>query len=163
MTNQQAKAETFRRLHIACNPLILTNVWDAGSALAVAKAGAPAIATGSASVAGAQGYDDGEDLPFDRLVDVVQAIVHVVDQPLSVDIETGYADDLESLAENVGQIIEAGAIGINIEDRRIDTAALRPVDEHAARIRAVRAKADALGMNLFINARTDVLDRKSVV
>lgn len=83
---------SFASLHQPGNPLILFNIWDAGSACAVAGAGAVALATGSASVAGSLGYDDGQALPFARLLQVVEGITSVSDLPLSVDFEAGYAD-----------------------------------------------------------------------
>ena len=82
--------QTFADMHTPGSPLILFNVWDAGSAIAVAKAGAKAIATGSAALAGAQGYDDGEALPFAALLTTSAQIKAAVDLPLSVDIESGF-------------------------------------------------------------------------
>lgn len=142
------KAE-FAALHRRDDPLILYNIWDAGSAKAVADAGAKAIATGSHSLAGAQGYADGEAIPFDTLLASVRMIAQSSDLPLTVDIEAGFALDLEALAANTRQLIEAGAIGCNFEDQLIGGDGLRPVEEQAERIAAV----DAAG--LFVNARTD--------
>ncbi|MEM8725542.1 MAG: isocitrate lyase/phosphoenolpyruvate mutase family protein, partial [Pseudomonadota bacterium] len=141
--------EAFAALHTGDQPLILYNIWDAGSAKAVAKAGAKANATGSHSLAGAQGYADGEAIPFDTLLTCVRMIAQSSDLPLTVDIEAGFADDLETLAANARRLIEAGAIGCNFEDQLIGGEGLRAVDEQAKRIAVV----DEAG--LFVNARTD--------
>lgn len=142
---------TFELLHQAGNPLILFNIWDAGSARAVADAGAAALATGSASVAGALGYSDGQALPFDLLLTVVERIRSVSDLPLSVDFEAGYADGPEGVAENAARLEALGVAGINLEDGIPPENGLRPADEQAALIGAIAGKA-----SLFINARTDL-------
>ncbi|WP_379546061.1 isocitrate lyase/phosphoenolpyruvate mutase family protein [Qipengyuania sp. DSG2-2] len=142
--------DDFAAHHRAAEPLVLFNIWDAGSARAVAEAGAKAIATGSLSLAGAQGFDDGEQMPFDALLTTVRQIAGAIDLPLTVDIETGYASDLEGLVQNAVQLRDAGAIGCNLEDRVIGTEELREVSEQCDRIRAV---SDA---GLFVNARTDL-------
>ena len=142
--------EDFAALHDSADPLILFNVWDAGSARAVAETGARAIATGSLSMAGAQGVDDGENLPFDGLLQTVQQIAGAIDLPLTVDFETGYAGDVSTLARNAGALRESGAVGCNIEDRLIDQPGLRDVDEQCERIETVAAE------GLFVNARTDI-------
>jgi len=153
---QNARARAFAALHVKGDPLILYNIWDAGSAKAVAAAGAKALATGSWSVAAAQGYGDGQAIPLDLLVRVAARIVASTDLPLSVDFEGGYAVDPEAVAANVAQVIAAGAIGINFEDQRVGGVGLHPVAEQQERIAAVRRAADAAGVPLFINARTDL-------
>lgn len=110
--------DDFAALHRADDPLVLFNVWDAGSAAAVAEAGAGAIATGSLSLAGAQGYDDGEGMPFAAVLASVRRIAATIDLPLTVDFETGYAEDEQELARNAAALLDAGAIGCNLEDRR---------------------------------------------
>jgi len=152
VTEQSEKARNFAALHVPGNPLVLYNIWDAGSAAAVAKAGAAAIATGSWSVAGAQGYSDGEQLPLPHLVQIVERIAQTVDVPLSVDFEGGYAVGGAELTENVARIAAAGAVGINFEDQIVGGTGLYSIEEQSERLRAVRA-ADA---DLFINARTDL-------
>ncbi len=139
----------FAALHREGDPLVLYNVWDAGSAVAVAEAGAKAIATGSHSVAGAQGYDDGEHIPFTRLVETARQIVDAVDLPVTVDMEAGYATNLTDLAHNADALTHARVIGCNLEDRLIRAGGLRGIDEQAERIAAVA------GEGLFVNARTD--------
>ena len=142
--------QTFADLHVPGAPLVLFNIWDAGSAVAVAKAGAKAIATGSASLAGAQGFDDGEAIPFEALVETAHQISSAVDLPLSVDIESGFAVDLDALTANAAALVEAGAVGCNLEDQLIGAGGLRQVREQAARIAAVT------NAGLFVNARTDI-------
>ncbi|MFL0356098.1 isocitrate lyase/phosphoenolpyruvate mutase family protein [Erythrobacter sp. GH1-10] len=142
--------EEFAALHTGSEPLVLFNIWDAGSARAVSDAGGRAIATGSLSLAGAQGYDDGEQIPFEALLEIVRRIAGTAPLPLSVDIETGYADEIEALAANAAALRKAGAIGCNLEDQLIGSDALRDPYQQAARIAAV----DAAG--LFVNARTDL-------
>jgi len=149
---QTKKAQDFAALHVPGNPLVLYNIWDAGSAGAVAKAGAAAVATGSWSVAEAQGYGDGEQLPLSHLVQIVERIAQTVDVPLSIDFEGGYAAGGAELTGNVAQIVAAGAVGINFEDQIVGGTGLYGIEEQSERLRAVRA-ADT---NLFINARTDL-------
>ncbi|GAA4041679.1 isocitrate lyase/PEP mutase family protein [Parerythrobacter jejuensis] len=141
--------DAFAALHQSGEPLVLFNIWDAGSASVVAEAGAKAIATGSLSLAGAQGFDDGEAMPFEALLATVRQIAGASDLPLTVDFETGFASDLEVLATNARALHEAGAIGCNLEDRLIGQGGLRGVAEQCERIAAVAAA------GLFVNARTD--------
>ncbi|WP_316015769.1 isocitrate lyase/phosphoenolpyruvate mutase family protein [Roseobacter sp. HKCCA0434] len=143
----------FAELHVPGDPLVLVNIWDAGSAAAVAKAGAKALATGSASVAGAQGYADGQDLPLDRALDTIARIAATTDLPVSLDFEGGYATDPETLARNAAAIVETGAVGINFEDQVIGGTGLHDTGTQSARIRAIR---DGAGAPLWINARTDI-------
>lgn len=142
---------SFSNLHQPGNPLILFNIWDAGSASAVAGAGARALATGSASVAGAWGYADGQAIPFDLLLTVVERIAAVSDLPLTVDFEAGYADTPAAVAANAARLQAAGAVGINLEDGMPPEKRIRPAAEQAALIAAIRQET-----GLFINARTDL-------
>src|SRR5919197_5135911 len=109
MSVQAAKAEAFRSLHVAGTPLVLFNIWDAGSAKAVAAAGAPALATGSWSVAAANGFADGERLPLDLAIDNLARIVEATDLPVSIDLESGYGETAGEVARSVARVIEAGA------------------------------------------------------
>lgn len=142
---------SFASLHQPGNPLILFNIWDAGSAAAIAGAGAAALATGSASVAGALGYGDGQQVPLDLLLTVVGRICAVSDLPLSVDFEAGYADTPAGVAANAARLADLGVAGINLEDGIPPENGIRPAPDHAALVAAVR---QATG--LFINARTDL-------
>jgi 2-methylisocitrate lyase-like PEP mutase family enzyme len=151
------KAEAFKAMHFASSPLILLNAWDAASAAVFALAGAAALGTTSAGVAWSAGYPDGERMRFADLLRTVANICRVVEVPVSVDIERGFGADPAEVARNVAAAIDAGAIGVNIEDG-IDPATnqLRPAHIAAERIAAIREAANELGVPLFINARTDV-------
>lgn len=156
MTSQIDKAELLRSLHVPHDPLILYNIWDAGSAKAVAAAGAKVIATGSWSVAAAQGYADGEEFPLDDALAVVARIVRSVDIPVTVDFEGGYAADPETLGQNVRRLLAHGVVGLNFEDQVVNAPGLYNIEDQMVRVRRVREAADALGVPAFINARTDV-------
>lgn len=153
---QADKATLFQNLHLKGDPIVLYNIWDAGTARAVVKAGAKAVATGSASVAGAQGYPDGQDLPLELLLTIASRIAASVDVPFTVDFEGGYAVKPEGVAANVTKVIEAGAIGINFEDQIVGGKGLHDIATQCDRIRAIRRAADAAGIPLVINARTDL-------
>ncbi|UJR80977.1 isocitrate lyase/PEP mutase family protein [Sandaracinus amylolyticus] len=147
MTNtQRALARTFRALHHGPDLLVLPNAWDAGSARLVEACGAPAIATSSAAMSWAHGVPDGEHLDVDVLLATVREIVRAVRIPVSVDVERGYSN----VAELISAVIDAGAIGINLEDGS------DPSEVLAAKIEAVREVATRRGVELFVNARTDV-------
>ncbi|MGZ2458292.1 isocitrate lyase/PEP mutase family protein [Rhizobium sp. IY2] len=154
--NQNEKAKAFGALHRKGDPVVLYNIWDAGTAKAVADAGAKALATGSWSVAAAHGYADGEKLPMSVLVETAKSITSVIDLPLSVDFEGAYSAEPEGAAANVAKLVEVGAVGINFEDQVVTGSGLYPIDRQAARIRAIRAMAEAKGIAFFINARTDL-------
>jgi len=153
---QKEKAELFKSLHVKGTPVILYNIWDAGSARTLEQAGAKAIATGSWSVAAAYGFDDGETIPLPLVLANIKRIVESVALPVTLDFETGYATDLPSLKDNIRNVIASGAIGINFEDRIIGDKELHPIDNQSARVRAIREAADESSIPLFINARTDV-------
>lgn len=155
---QQDKADLFNALHQVGEPLILFNVWDAGSAKTIAQAGARAVATGSWSVAAAHGYSDGEKLPLDLALANLGRIVAAVDLPVSVDLERGYGDDPAAVGRTVAQAITAGAIGCNLEDGE-DEHELYPVREQCERLLAAREAAEAAGLRFFINARVDLFLR----
>ena len=154
--SQAEKAKEFAALHVKGNPVILYNAWDAGSAKAIADAGAKAIATSSWSVAAAQGYSDGEDLPIAIAEQIVARIASSVELPVSVDFEGGYSDDDHQLAANISKLLDLGVIGINFEDRIVKGKGLYEIDRQAKRIAAIRRAAEHKGIPLFINARTDV-------
>lgn len=153
---QSTKADEFASLHVPGQPLVLYNIWDAGSAAAIAEAGASAIATGSWSVAAAQGYTDGEQIPLELLLSISERIVHSTDLPVTIDFEGGYARAPGQLAENITRLIETGAVGINFEDQIIGAGGLYEISEQAERIAAIREAALSAGVPLFINARTDL-------
>ena len=144
------KYDTFAALHVPGDPLVLFNVWDAGSARAVAEAGAKAIATGSYGVAEAHGFKDGETFPFELALANCRQIVGVTDLPVSIDMEAGYGDTPEQVGRSAAAVAEAGAVGVNLEDRAPGQTTLLPVAEAAAKVAAVA------GAGLWVNARTDV-------
>ena len=154
--SQVNKAQSFKEMHQKGAPLVLYNIWDAGSAKTIVDAGAAAVATGSWSVAAAQGYKDGHRIPLDFVLQIVERIAQTVDVPLSVDFEGAYAETPSDVRQNMTRIINAGAIGINFEDQIVGGQGLHPVSDQVARIKAARAAADDTGVPLFINARTDV-------
>lgn len=152
MTNPTA-FRAFAELHVAGDPLVLFNAWDAGSARAVAKAGAKAIATGSASVAMANGFGDGEQVPIKFALSNAKRIVEAVDLPVTVDFEGAYSDDPAEGARNIARLAETGAVGCNFEDQVVGRTGLHPITVQAARIASAR---QAVGPDFFINARTDL-------
>lgn len=148
--NRTERAAAFRRLHAPGEFLILPNAWDAGSARIIETCGAPAIATSSAAVAWAAGYPDGDALPPPILVRIIEAIVRVIGVPLSVDSEGGYSNDPATVGRNLADFASAGAVGINLED------GTESPDLLCAKI------AEAKRLDLFVNARIDVLLKKLV-
>ncbi len=165
--SQAEKAIRFKALHQKGDPVVLYNIWDAAGAKVLAEAGASAVATGSWSVAAAHGYEDGEAIPLDFVVRIAGRICASVDLPVSVDFEGGYATDPAGVAENVRQIIRAGAVGvrqiiragavgINFEDRIVRGEGLHGISAQATRIRAIRSVATEEGIPLVLNARTDL-------
>jgi 2-methylisocitrate lyase-like PEP mutase family enzyme len=155
-STQSERAELFHALH-RDRILTLPNAWDAASAAVIEHAGAAAIATTSAGVAWSLGAPDGDQLPRDLAVEAIARITAVVGVPVTADIEGGFAVEPAGVAETIRLVIEAGAVGVNLEDGDHSGAApLLPVEVHAARIAAAREGADATGVRLFLNARTDV-------
>lgn len=130
--------------------LVLANAWDAGSARLIESLGAKAIATTSCGVAWSHGYADGNFLPVPLLVATIAGIARVVKVPVTADVEGGYSSDPASVADTVAAVIDAGAVGINLEDGAGDP------DLLCAKIAAARRAAVRAGVELFVNARTDV-------
>ena len=145
--------ETFAALHVPGDPVILYNIWDPGSARAVADAGARALATGSHPVGDASGYGDAQQVPLDYVFDNARRIIAAVDLPLTVDFESAYSTDPEEGGANVQRLKETGAVGCNFEDQVIGGEGLHPLDLQVRRIAAIRK---AVGDQFFINARTDL-------
>ncbi|MET7424196.1 isocitrate lyase/phosphoenolpyruvate mutase family protein [Dactylosporangium sp. NPDC005555] len=144
----------FHSLHNPADPLVLVNAWDAASARVVAAAGARAVATTSAGVAWSLGVPDGDALTRDAMLAHLTRVVAAVDVPVTADIESGFGERPEDVAETLRGVVAAGAVGVNLEDTVRDAAqgaVLRPVPEQVARIRAARAAAP----DVYINARVD--------
>ena len=155
MTSQNS-AVTFRELHAPGKFLVLPNAWDAGSARLIESRGAEAIATSSAALAWASGYPDGNALPIGVLAREVEQIARVLSIPLSVDSEGGYSDDPSRVEENLFALASAGAVGINLED------GTGTPDLHCAKIEAAKRAARRADVELFVNARVDVVLRQLV-
>ena len=152
---QQQYAETFHSLHRNGRSARPVQRLGRATAKAIAKT-SPAIATSSGAVAAALGYADGENVPLDMVAGLVSRITAAVPVPVSIDLEAGYGDTPDAAAESADQILQAGAIGINIEDGLFGgKRQLVSPEQHAAKIKAVRDAAQKLGIRLFINARTD--------
>jgi len=158
---QTQKAKAFLALHTNGDPVVLYNVWDAGSAKAVAEAGAKAIATGSWSAAASQGYEDGQNMPLDVALGAVARIVRSTDLPVTVDFEGGFATHPDDVARNVASLLQIGAIGLNFEDQIVGGEGLYDKSTQAARIAAVRLAADHADVPAVINARTDLFLKQS--
>jgi 2-methylisocitrate lyase-like PEP mutase family enzyme len=144
--------ETFAALHVPGDPVVLYNIWDVGSALAVVGAGAKALATGSHPVADADGWPDGQQVPIDFALTNAKRIADAIDVPLTVDFEGAYSVEPEEGGANVARLAATGAVGCNFEDQVIGEAGLHPLDLQVKRIAAIRK---AVGDAFFINARTD--------
>ena len=150
MATQAEKAETFRALHHGPDILVLPNAWDCATARIVEEAGFPAIATTSAGIASAMGYPDGQRITMEEMLQVVRRIAWCVTVPVTADLEAGYGD----IARTAAGLVESGAVGLNLEDACGDPALL------VQKIAAVRRVSHDTGVNLVINARTDLyLDR----
>jgi len=156
MINQFDQARLLQDLHIKGDPLVLINIWDAGSAQVVKGIGAKAIATGSWSVAAAHGCEDGEKLPLDLVLANLKRITDSVALPVTVDIEGGYGQSPAQVKDTILQVIECGAVGINMEDQAVNGVGLYSTEDQCLRIAAARAAAEQLSIPLFINARTDI-------
>ena len=148
-----SKFETFAALHVRGDPVILYNIWDVGSALAVVAAGAKALATGSHPVADANGWPDGQKVPIDFALANAKRIVDSVELPVTVDFEGAYSSEPEQGAANVVRLAQIGAVGCNFEDQVVGGEGLHPLDLQVQRIAAIRR---AVGDSFFINARTDL-------
>jgi 2-methylisocitrate lyase-like PEP mutase family enzyme len=154
---QRAKAEAFRAMHDRSRILVLPNAWDAMSARVIEDAGARAIATTSAGVAFSLGYPDGEAVPRDEMIAAIARIARVVTVPVSADIESGFAHDTREIADTVRRVIDAGAVGINLEDQIHDgSRSLYDLDVAVDRMSAAREAANSAGVPIVINARIDV-------
>jgi 2-methylisocitrate lyase-like PEP mutase family enzyme len=160
MSNQVLKerAESLLALHQPGNPVVLPTVWDAWSARLAVDAGFVALTVGSHPVANSVGKADQEGMTFDDVVTRVKQITGAVDVPVSVDIESGYAQPATRL---ITGLLEAGAVGLNIEDTvHSEGGRLRSSSEHAELVGALRKAADATGVHMVINARTDLFLRQ---
>jgi 2-methylisocitrate lyase-like PEP mutase family enzyme len=152
MSDLNKHADLLRELHHG-EMLVLPNAWDAPSAELVAEAGFPVVATSSAAVAESLGHEDGEKAPWREMFAAVARISAAVSVPVTVDAEAGYGLAPDEL---VARLLEAGAVGCNLEDTDHRTGGLVDAAEQADRLARVRAAADAAGVPIVINARIDV-------
>jgi len=148
-----SRFEIFAGLHVPGDPVVLYNIWDVGSALAVVAAGAKALATGSHPVADANGWPDGQQVPIDFALGNAKRIVDSVELPLTVDFEGAYSTDPEEGGANAARLKAIGAVGCNFEDQVVGGTGLHPLELQTRRIAAMRR---AVGDDFYINARTDL-------
>jgi len=148
--------ETFTRLHQGPAPLLLANCWDVQSAKVVEASGYPAGGFSSHALATALGYDDGENLPFDLLIRMTKRVTETIHIPFTVDMEGGFSRSIDGLLKNIGQIYDAGAAGINLEDTTAGKSrTFQPAKEFAKTIEAVANHLSQTNKKLFLNIRTD--------
>ncbi len=150
-----SKAQTLLSLHNNGKLLILPNVWNPIGARMLEAKGFPAVATASAAIAESLGYNDGERIKLETMLDMVGRIARSVNVPVTADFEAGYSDTIEGLQENISRLLDTGAVGINFEDSFDDSSRLRSIAEQVDRIKAVRETAERKGVHLVINARAD--------
>lgn len=155
------KEKQFHQLHHNGQPLVLPNIWNPLGAKLLEDIGYDAVATASASVAFANGYDDGQKIPFDELLFLLKKIVNSVKIPVTADIESGYATTNSDLKENIKKLTDTGIAGINFEDSLHDESNLFSKEEQSEKINLIKKTASEMGSNLFINARTDVFIKQN--
>jgi len=155
--DQKTKADAFRAMHRGPKILLLPNVWDVASARIIEQAGFGAIATTSAGIAFTLGYPDGQKISREEMLARVARIAYAVRAPVTADVEAGYGDRPEDAAQTARGVIEAGAVGMNLEDGTDDPQhPLADLPSQLEKIRAVREAALNSGVRLVLNARTDV-------
>lgn len=148
--------EDFLNLHQQSQPLLIGNIWDVKSAQLLEKAGYRAIATSSAAVANSFGYEDGEQLPFELLIQLAKRVNQVTHLPLSVDIEGGFSRTVEGICQNIDRLIDVGVVGINIEDSLPGNArTLQVSDNFRKTLEGITNHLKKKKVKLFINVRTD--------
>lgn len=148
--------KTFVELHQQSAPLLIGNIWDVNSAKLFERNNFKAVATSSAAVAHSNGYQDGEQMPFDVLVRLAERVTREVSIPLSVDIEAGYSDNIPGILQNIDRLCDVGVVGINIEDSVPGNKRSLQQVQHFQKILAAVANHISQGnKQLFINVRTD--------
>jgi 2-methylisocitrate lyase-like PEP mutase family enzyme len=156
-SEQVRKAETLRILHTGGDMLLLLNVWDVAGARIIEEAGFPAIATSSGGVAFSAGYPDGQKISREEMLAVVARIAGAVSVPVTADVESGYGSSPDDAGRTARAVIEAGAVGMNLEDSPGDAGhPLADLSAQLEKIRAVREAAAGLRVPIVLNARTDV-------
>ncbi len=150
------KAESLLELHHANKLLVLPNIWDVLGAKLLESIGFNAIATASASVAYSNGFNDGQEISFDQLLGILKQISTATNLPVSADIERGYANDLNQLADNIEKLIACEIVGVNIEDSINESGELNSIEVQCEIIKTIRKTAEKADIPIVINARTDV-------
>jgi 2-methylisocitrate lyase-like PEP mutase family enzyme len=153
--NQVKQARAFHALHQG-RPLVLPNAWDAGSARIIEHAGASAIATTSAGISWTAGVGDGQHLTRNEMLEALTRIVRAVRVPVTADMEGAYGDSDEDVTETIRGLVWAGAVGVNLEDSGNGGDPLLDLETQVRRLQVARATAVETGIDVFINARTDV-------
>lgn len=148
------RAETLANLHAINHPLVLPTVWDAWSARTAVESGFAALTIGSHPLAESRGAEDHEGQSFAEVVVAANHIIDAVDVPVSIDLEAGYGQSPDDL---IAGLLEAGGVGLNVEDTiHSEGGRVRSTAEHAAYVAGLRAAADSAGVPVWINGRTDV-------
>jgi len=154
---QRAKAEVFRQMHSGPKILVLPNAWDVVSARMIERAGFSAIATTSAGIAFSLGYPDGQEISREEMLLAITRIAAAVKVPVTADVEAGYGNRPEDAAQTAKRVIEAGAVGMNLEDTTsVPRRALADLSLQLEKIAAVQETGRGLGVPIVLNARTDV-------
>ncbi|WP_338250024.1 isocitrate lyase/PEP mutase family protein [Dictyobacter halimunensis] len=154
---QKERARRFRSLHQGAPMLVLPNVWDAASAQVIEQVGFPAIATTSSGVAAALGYEDGQRITREMLVEALARITRVVNLPVTADIEAGFGSSIAEVLQTVREAMATGVVGINIEDsRKQPGSGLVDMSYQVELLTALRELATELDVPFVINARVDV-------
>jgi 2-methylisocitrate lyase-like PEP mutase family enzyme len=161
MSKSEDMARTFNAMHVGASGFVMPNAWDAGSAVILAAAGFPAIATTSAGIAFSLGKPDYDvrdpklAVTRDQMFSRMREIAEASDLPVNGDLEAGYGDEPEAVAETIRMAIDAGLAGGNIEDKKPYGVGLYDEGLAIDRIRAARAAIDAVGSSFVLRrART---------
>lgn len=157
MKSQAEKAESFRALHHRGHTLVLPNAWDVPSARLFEDAGFPAVATSSAGMMVSLGYPDGEEIGRSEFVAAVARLGKAVTVPLTVDVVAGFGETPDQVATTVREVVEAGAVGVNMEDFLHVAKKLFAVEKQAEKIKRVKRLGESMNVHFVINARTDAL------
>ncbi|MEG1266185.1 MAG: isocitrate lyase/phosphoenolpyruvate mutase family protein [Myroides sp.] len=154
--------EKFKSLHNQNQPLLIANTWDAISNKAAEKAGFQVIGTSSHAIANILGYEDGENIPFEEMFFVVEKITKSTSLLVSADFESGYSDDPQQVAKNVEKLVDAGILGINLEDGLTNgkDRSLGDISVLTDKIKAIKSHLQSKGKDIYINARIDTYTTK---
>jgi 2-methylisocitrate lyase-like PEP mutase family enzyme len=157
ISEQKKKAQTFRAMHDGREILLFPNIWDVASARIVEESGFGAVATTSAGIAFSLGYPDGQKISREEMLDAVARIARAVKVPVTADVESGYGSSPEDARRTTLAVIEAGAVGMNLEDAPGEGGnPLADLSAQVEKIHEVRDAATSHGVPLVLNARTDV-------